>query len=106
MTSTWARRHMVVWARFVLSGLLAASIAACVRPTASTRDEQTNSVRTAVNTCVLGQECCPAGYTQVTLTENPDNFATNATNQCIVALGGSDVLSITGGNDVVLAGEG
>lgn len=54
-----------------------------------------------------GTDCCPAGSTPITYTENPDNIANAASDVCLVALGGADeVVSTQTGSLVVLAGPG
>jgi Lectin C-type domain len=70
-------------------------------------DESVRSGSEAVTgTCVLGQECCPANYKTVTLTQNSDTFSATAANQCIVALGGSDTIVANLASPIVLAGPG
>jgi hypothetical protein len=64
------------------------------------------STGSALTGCVLGDECCPQGYTQVTLTSNSDVYSASAANRCVKALGGSDVITANVGPSVVLAGDG
>src|SRR5437868_11049776 len=91
--------------KWLLLGLALAALS-CARQVETPQEEQLGAVAASTTTCVLGQECCPAGYTQVTLTQNSDSFSTITANQCIVALGGSDIMAINGSNDIVLAGDG
>ncbi len=66
--------------------------------------EQQDAV--ATSTCVLGDECCPTGYTQVTLTSNADVYSAGASKQCIRALAGSDTVVANLGDSIVLASDG
>jgi hypothetical protein len=69
--------------------------------------EKPQSVDEAVTaSCTLGQECCPAGYQTVTLTNGSDQFTTTKAKQCVVALAGSDVIAANSGDGIVLAGDG
>ena len=52
-------------------------------------------------------DCCPAGFTVVEYTEGEDTVTNLSANQCLVLFGGNDAAaSITGGETVVLGGDG
>src|SRR6185295_4905267 len=104
MTRMWTSKKAPTRLR-VVAFAAALALLSCAKG-APVKEEPLGTNASAATGCVLGQECCPTGYTQVNLTQNSDSFSTSSAQQCIVALGGSDIMSINGANDIVLAGDG